>query len=190
MQGLVDVAKNFKIKAAFFGRTPFKDENFAELYSVLQKRKIDAVKLLKGDVLIFGDVKIEILFPTGTDEISDNNHSLVLRIIYGEKRFLLTGDIEKEAERALLETSEFLRSDVLKVAHHGSRTSSTQEFVDAARAFIVVIPVGRESPFGHPHPEVVTHWKNSGATVLTTGERGTISISTDGKDLQVETFLK
>jgi competence protein ComEC len=189
IQGLVDVAKNFKVKAAFFGRRPFKDENFAELYSVLQKRRIDAARLVKGDVLTFGDVKIEILFPTGSNEISDNNHSLVLRIIYGERKFLLTGDIEKEAERELLGMSEFLRSDVIKVAHHGSRTSSTQEFIDAARASIAVIPVGIDSPFGHPHEEVLTRWKNSGARVLTTGTSGTISISTDGKDLQVETFL-
>lgn len=189
IQGLVDVAKNFKIKAAFFGRTPFNNENFSELYSVLQKRRIEAVKLARGDVLTFGDAKIEVLFPTGRDEISGNNQSLVLRIVYGEKNFLLTGDIEKEAERELLETSEFMRSDVIKVAHHGSRTSSTQEFIDAARASIAVIPVGKESPFGHPHAEVLERWKNSGARILTTGERGTISISTDGKDLQIGTFM-
>jgi competence protein ComEC len=189
IQGLVDVAKNFSVKAAFFGRTPFNDENFSELYSVLQKRRIEVARLVKGDVLTFGDVKIEILFPTGRDEISGNNQSLVLRIIYGTQKFLLTGDIEKEAERELLDASEFLRSDVVKVAHHGSRTSSTQEFIDAARASIAVIPVGKESPFGHPHAEVLTRWKNSGARILTTGERGTISISTDGRDLQVATFL-
>jgi competence protein ComEC len=192
IQGLADAAKNFKVKAAFFGRTPFKNENFAELYSILQKRKIPSIKLARSDVLTFGNVKIEILFPVRDDApetISDNNHSIVLRIICGERKFLLTGDIEKEAEKELLQNPEFLQADVVKVAHHGSRTSSTQEFIDAARAQIVVIPVGKDSPFGHPHEEVLERWKSAGARILTTGERGTISISTDGKDLQVETFM-
>jgi competence protein ComEC len=189
IQGLSDVARNFKIKAALFGRTPFKDENFAALYSILQKRGIESVKLGKGDVLTFGDVKIEVLSPPKTDEISDNNHSIVLRIVFGERKFLLTGDIEKEAERELLQNPEFLQADVVKIAHHGSRTSSTREFIVAARAQIAVIPVGKDSPFGHPHKEVLERWSNSGAKILTTGERGTISISTDGKNLRVETFL-
>lgn len=190
IQGLSDIAKNFEVKAALFGRTPFDDENFAELYRVLQKREIETIKLAGGDVLTFGDVKIEVLFPSQTDEISDNNHSIVLRIVCGERKFLLTGDIEKEAERELLKNPEFLRADVIKVAHHGSRTSSTQEFINAVQTNIAVIPVGKDSPFGHPHEEVLERWKNSGARILTTGERGTISISTDGKELRVETFMR
>ncbi|MET0753321.1 MAG: ComEC/Rec2 family competence protein, partial [Pyrinomonadaceae bacterium] len=157
IQGLSDAAKNFKVKAALFGRTPFKNENFAGLYSILQKREIPAIKLARGDVLTFGNVKVEILFPVRDDSpetISDNNHSVVLRIICGERKFLLTGDIEKEAEKELLQNSEFLQADVVKVAHHGSRTSSTQKFIDAAQAQIAVIPVGKDSPFGHPHEEV------------------------------------
>ncbi|HEY0429219.1 MAG TPA: DNA internalization-related competence protein ComEC/Rec2 [Pyrinomonadaceae bacterium] len=189
IQGLIDVAKNFRVKTAMFGRTPFKDEDFAELYSVLQKREIEAIKLVRGDVFIFGDAKVEVLSPTPDDEISDNNHSIVLRITYGERKFLLTGDIEKETERELLNAPEFLQADVIKVAHHGSRTSSTEEFIDAVRAQVAVIPVGKQSPFGHPHKEVLERWKMSGAKILTTGERGTISISTDGKDLRIETFV-
>lgn len=192
IQGLIDAAKNFKVGAAIFGRTPFKNENFAGLYSILQKRGIEAVRLGKGDVLTFGEAKVEILFPLKTDApdaVSDNNHSVVLRVIYGTRKFLLTGDIEKEAERELLQSAEFLRADVVKAAHHGSKTSSTQTFIDASRAKIVVISVGKTSPFGHPHEEVLERWKNAGAEILTTGERGTISITTDGKDLRVETFM-
>ena len=169
---------------------PFADAEFKDLYSILQKRGVQQLKLARGDMLNFGDVKIEVLYPTANDEISDNNHSVVLRIICGERKILLTGDIEKETERELLRRqAEFLRADVVKVAHHGSRTSSTQKFIEAARAEIAVIPVGNSSPFGHPHREVLERWKNSGARILTTGERGTVSISTGGRDLLVETFL-
>jgi competence protein ComEC len=191
IQGLSDAAVNFSARAAIFGRTPAKDTEFTALHAVLQKRGIESVRLSRGDVLTFGDVKIEILYPPRDDSpeaASDNNHSLVLRVIYGQRKFLLTGDIEKETERELLNASEFLQADLVKVAHHGSRTSSIQEFIDASKAKVAVISVGKTSPYGHPHLEVVERWKNSGAKVLTTGENGTISVSTDGQDLQLKVY--
>ena len=192
IQGLTDVAKNFRVRAAFFGRTPEKDEDFAELYKVLQKRKIEIIKLKRGDVLSFDKASIEVLYPepdASPEAVSDNNHSLVLRILFGAKKFLLTGDIEKETESFLVQNPVFLRSDVVKVAHHGSRTSSTQNFIDAAQADYAIISVGKTSPFGHPHKEVLERWKNADAKILTTGERGTITVTTDGQDLIINRFL-
>jgi competence protein ComEC len=192
IQGLTDVAKNFRVRGAFFGRTPEKDEDFAELYKILQKRRIEIFKLKRGDFLAFDKASVEVLFPEADDSpeaVSDNNHSIVLRVNFGTKRFLLTGDIEKEAEAFLLQNPQFLRSDVIKVAHHGSRTSSTQPFIEATKAEYAIISVGRTSPFGHPHKEVLERWQAAGAKILTTGERGTISVSTDGKDLLIERFL-
>lgn len=189
IQGLSDVAKNFNVKAAIFGRTPFADEDFNDLFLILEKRKINKLKISRGDVLNFGEVKIEVLYPEGSDDISDNNHSIVLRIIYGGQKVLLTGDIEKETENTLLQNPEMLQSNVIKVAHHGSRTSSTENFVKAVSADIAIIPVGNTSPFGHPHTEVLERWKNANTKILTTGERGTVTILTDGKDLQIETYL-
>jgi len=191
IQGLLDVAKNFRPRAAIFGRTPMKDAEFVELHSILQKRGIEEATISRGDVLVFDDVKIEVLNPLrneSAEDVSVNNNSLVLRVFYGERKFLLTGDIEKETETLLLNAPEFLQTDVIKVAHHGSRTSSTQEFINLTKAKVAVISVGRESPYEHPHEEVVERWKNAGAKVMTTGENGTISISTDGRDLQLKTF--
>ena len=103
---------------------------------------------------------------------------------------LLTGDVERVAETAILEEKEDLRADVVKVAHHGSKTSSTAGFVRATGARIAIISVGQTSVFGHPNRDVVERWKASGAEVLTTGSRGTITVSTNGRDLQWETFLQ
>ena len=192
IQGLIDVAKNFRVRAALFGRTPMKDADFAALYEVLQSREIEIVKLKRGDVLSFDEAKIEILFPVAdesTQAVSDNNHSLVLRLIFRNKKFLFTGDIEKETESKLIENPLFLEADVIKVAHHGSRTSSTPNFINAVKADYAVISVGRQSQFGHPHREVVERWENSGAKILKTGERGTISVSTNGKNLEIQTFI-
>lgn len=192
IQGLSDVAKNFAVKEAFFGRTPFDDEDFQQLYSILEQRNTETEILSRGEVLNFGNVKIEILYPekdSSPEAVSDNNHSLVLRIIYGNRKFLLTGDIEKETEKFLTENSA-VQADVVKVAHHGSRTSSIAQFIEATKAEYAIIPVGRKSRFGHPHKEVVERWQSSGAKVLMTGMRGTVSISTDGSDLRLETFVK
>jgi competence protein ComEC len=192
IQGLSDVARNFGVKKAFFGRTPFDDEDFQKLFSVLEKRNIETEVLSRGENFIVGNVKIEVLFPEkdlSPEAISDNNHSVVLRLIYGNRKFLLTGDIEKETEKFLTENSA-VQADVVKVAHHGSRTSSIMEFIQATKADYAVIPVGRKSRFGHPHKEVINRWQNSGAKIITTGERGTVSFSTNGSDLRMETFLK
>ena len=193
IQGLTDVAENFTVRAAFFGRMPFEDNDFTELFEVLQKKKINVIEVSRGDEFEIGQVKLRILFPEKDESgkpISDNNHSIVLQIIYGTKKFLFTGDIEKETEEKLLQQSAFLQTDVIKVAHHGSKTSSIPDFVSATKAEFAVIPVGRKSIFGHPHKDVVERWFSAGAKIKTTGERGTISISTDGKDLQIETFQK
>ncbi|MDQ3803899.1 MAG: hypothetical protein M3416_08745 [Acidobacteriota bacterium] len=75
------------------------------------------------------------------------------------------------------------------MSYKTTRTSSTQTFIDATRPALAVIPVGLDSPHGHPHPAVVGRWRAAGAQVLTTGERGTITVSTDGEDLRVETYV-
>ena len=191
IQGLADVVKNFRVRAAIFGRTPFEDADFAEVFEALEKRNVPILTVSRGDIFEFGEVRIEVLNPKSDESettVSENNNSLVLRVRFGETEFLLTGDIEKETESFLVQTPELLQADVVKVAHHGSRTSSTEDFVKAAKAKIAVISVGRDSIFGHPRPEVVERWKDSGAKVLTTGENGTISFSTDGKILQMKTF--
>lgn len=193
IQGLIDAAKNFQIKSAIISREPLKDDDFREFQKVLDKKEIAVTKVSRGDILNFGEVKIEFLHPLPDDSpaaVWDNNHSTVFRLSYGDVKVLMIGDIEKETERELLSAPEYLQSSVVKVAHHGSKTSSIQDFVNATKAKIAVISVGRESPFGHPKPEIVERWKNSGARVLTTGEKGTVMLTTDGKRISLETYTK
>ncbi len=102
----------------------------------------------------------------------------------------MTGDVEKEGEAAILNSKRDLRSDVVKVPHHGSRTSSTQSFVTATHPRLAVISVGLTSIFGHPNNEVLERWRASGAEVLTTGRRGTITVMTDGTNLRVDSFVR
>lgn len=192
INGLNDVARNFSVRAALVGRAPRDDPEFKRFHATVQAAGVPVYLLGRGDALRFGAVEADVLWPTRTDDsgaASGNNDSLVLRLRFGERVLLLTGDIEKGAEAALTSTPEDLRSDVVKVAHHGSRTSSTAEFVARTHPRLAVISVGLSSMFGHPHAEVLKRWRASGAEILTTGRSGTITVSTDGHDLRVETFV-
>lgn len=193
IDGLNDVARNFKVRAAIVARAPSSDPEFAQFAATAQRYDVPIRLIGRGDVLRFGEVEAEVLWPPRSENLSapsGNDDSIVLRLRFGSRVFLLTGDIEKAAETALSSGHDNLRCDVVKVAHHGSRTSSTEAFIKATHPAYAIIPVGLNSIFGHPHKEVLERLRASGAEVLTTGERGTITISTDGSDLKVETFVK
>jgi competence protein ComEC len=193
MDGLNDVARNFQVRNAFLARTPLNDPEYAKFAETLTARRIPQNMLAAGDVLYFGGVTITALWPPPVgnhNSPSRNNDSLVLRLQYGERKILMTGDVEKEGEAAILAANADLSADVVKVAHHGSRTSSTEAFVKATYPRLAIISVGVVSMFGHPAKDVVERWRASGAEVMTTGKRGTITVSTDGKDLHVETFIQ
>jgi len=145
-----------------------------------------------GDEFEIDGVRVEVLSPSGdanSAAMSSNNQSLVLRVSFGNRSFLLTGDIEKEAEAQLVAAAS-LKTDVLKIAHHGSQTSTTKEFLERAQPQHVVISVADPNPYGHPHVEVIERLQISGAKIWRTSHCGAITISTDGSDLRVETFLK
>jgi competence protein ComEC len=187
-QGLTDVINNFDVREIWTGAVPAADSEMAELMASAKRYSVPVRQVGKGDVFEVGGVRVEILWPVASGEPvgSDNNSSLVLLMSFGDRRFLFTGDIEREAEAGLVGLP--LKADLVKVPHHGSRTSSTEEFVGAVSSRLAVIPVGRRSTFGHPHPEVVERWRKVGAEVRTTGSRGTITVKTDGNTLILETF--
>jgi competence protein ComEC len=190
IDGLNDVARNFNVRTAFVARAPSKDPEFVKFSETVNARQIPLRLIGAGDVLRFGNVRATVLWPapvSSSEAPSGNNDSIVLRLEFHERRILLTGDIERSAESALL--NDGLRADVIKVGHHGSKTSSTQAFVNAVQPEFAIISVGQTSMFGHPNKEVVERWRATGAHVLTTGKSGTITVSTDGRDLALQTFL-
>ena len=139
-----------------------------------------------GDIYEFGPLSVEIFSPTETD--SDlNNASIVCRISYNDVSFLLTGDVETDAEEILLENFSDISCTVLKVAHHGSKYSSCEEFITAASPTYAVIEVGAYNLYGHPTDETLEKLINIGALVYRTDEDGTIIMYTDGYSITVET---
>jgi competence protein ComEC len=188
IDGLNDVLRNFTVNAALVGRTPPNDSEYWKFTQTLSATNTPIVTIQAGDVMRFGAAEIHVLWPHAANspsEPSRNNDSVVLRVTLGKRSILLTGDIEKSAERALSASAESLPADVVKVPHHGSRSSSTAAFVAATKPPFAIISVGQSSIFGHPHAEVVERWQASGAEVLTTGKCGNVTVTTDGTDLMV-----
>ena len=184
IDGLNDIVRNFAVNTALIGRAPANDPEFGRFAGSLINTNLQTVK--SGDVIRFGEVELRVLWPPPGTE-STNDDSVVLKLKFRERSILLTGDIEKKAERALITAD--LKTDVVKVAHHGSKTSSTDAFVTATNPRLAIISVGQDSMFGHPHAQVVERWKQAGAEVLTTGKCGMITVKTDGTNLSVHEFV-
>jgi competence protein ComEC len=193
IDGLDDVARNFKVRGALVARTPSDDEEYARFAATMRQAGVAVEMIGGGDVLHFGNVAAQVLWPPPSrDESapSRNNDSIMLLVHYGDKSLLLTGDIERQGEAAVLREGINLHCDIVKVAHHGSKTSSTAAFVSATHPSLAIISVGRTSMFGHPNQDVVERWRANGAEVMTTGQRGTISVVTDGHVMNVSTFVR
>jgi competence protein ComEC len=137
-------------------------------------------------------VTAEILWPMDPlildgDDPSHNDNSVVLKIMHGDVAFIIPGDIESTAEERLVELDddESLRADVLVLAHHGSNTSNTAEFLDAVSPHVALIPVGLDNQYGHPHDEVLQRLRFRDIAIYRTDLDGTIEVISDGETYQV-----
>ncbi|MDX2031213.1 MAG: ComEC/Rec2 family competence protein [Blastocatellia bacterium] len=195
VEGFGEIARAFEIGRALRGPSSRLSGAFGpDLFDrAVRLANAPLQRAARGDRIEIDGVTIETLSPDAEFAAaprSANNGSLVLRVVYGGRRFLFTGDIERDAEARLCASAEDLRADVLKVAHHGSRTSSTSEFLQRVRPAHAVISVAEPSPFGHPHPDALARLQASGARVWRTSRCGAITLSTDGGDLRLETAVK
>ena len=133
---------------------------------------------------------VEILAPPAgytPAAIPKNNDSLVMRVRFGRHSFLLSGDVERQIEWQMLDANAIQRSDVLKVAHHGSRTSSTEEFLAAVSPTFAIVSAGFENSYGHPHQDILDRLYRHRAVVLRTDLDGLVTIRSDGRRLAIGT---
>lgn len=148
--GIFEVLEKLTVENVIIGKQSENCENLEKLLSIASKKKINVISVEQGDLIEIPetDIFLEIIFPSSKNVIKNNainNNSLVFRLIYREFKMLFTGDIEKEAENIILEqSSENLEVDIIKVAHHGSSTSSIQTFLDKVNPQIAVIGVRKK----------------------------------------------
>jgi competence protein ComEC len=160
--------------------------------ALLAAMRRDSVPVLRPDTLCgarhLGGAVIDVLAPCPgpSPDRGPNDNSLVLHIAYGNRAFLFVGDSEHAAEADLLALgAKRLRADVLKVGHHGSRTSSTEGFIAAVAPEFAVVSVGVRNRFGHPHPNTLAVLKKAGVKLLRTDADGAVTAWTDGVRLEV-----
>ena len=187
--GLPALVGDFHPKELWTGATP----DSAIWRTLRAKAAANGVKIVPMHFprrFAFGGAEIEVLAPAADYVPTDspkNNDSLVLRVGYGRNGFLLPGDAERPIERGMLAEDEIHRTDVLKVAHHGSRTSSTEDFVSAVEPVFAVISVGVDNSYGHPNRDVLERLRQHHTVVYRTDQDGLITIRSDGHRLHVET---
>ena len=180
--GIAAVLARFKVKEFL---SPYLPEQlipntpeFSAVAGIIDKKSIPVRNSGKGELFYLGNLKVEVLGPVGQYD-SLNNNSLILRLVYGETSFLLMGDAEKEAELDLVAFGNSLESDVLKIGHHGSRTSTTQELLDAVRPDFAVVSVGPDRN-NLPNQEVLERVRGAGAELYRTDIDGPVLFVSDG----------
>ncbi len=165
-------------------QTPTNSTYTAFLKSVQNSgAKVIASKV--GATYTLGSAAFEILGPVTDDAEDINNMSVVVKLTYGEKTFLFTGDAEKEEEREIIATGADLDCDVLKVGHHGSGTSSCKDFLDAVTPEICVIQVGADNDYGHPHENIVERLEKYADEIYRNDLCGDIVITSDGTNINI-----
>ena len=194
LTGLLETMERYEVGAVLERPVDYDGPGYAAWRELAAEEGALVLEAAPGQRIEMGDgAVVQVLGPperllSGTESDVDNA-SVVVRVSYGEVSFLLTGDMFSEAEAALAATGRDLESDILKVGHHGSRTSSSRDFLDAVRPSVAVVSAGAGNSFGHPHAETLEELGRyvSPEMVLKTFERGDVRFVTDGETLRVST---
>lgn len=182
--GFLEVMKNMSIRNVVITRQAYLSEEYKNIMNLVNQKEINVLVCKKGDVIKVDNItKVEILY--ANDDSKDlNNGSMVCKFVSKNFSMLFTGDIEQQTENEMVKAyrgTNKLQSTVLKVAHHGSKTSSTQEFLNLVKPELALIGVGEKNTFGHPHKEILERLNKIGAKIYRTDKMGEIVMCINSK---------
>jgi len=199
LQGLLYIIDNFNVEEIWLTGQRADDELFAQWEKIIQKKNIK-VNILnaKSPPIQINSVVLNILWPPATPSYvaNDSNYqkvnddSLVIKMTYDKINFLFPADISSKIEKYLIESQKSLKSDVIFVPHHGSRNSSSTDFIKAVSSRYAVISAGENNLFHHPHQSTLDRYINSRVKIYRTDESGAITITTNGVNLFIDTYIK
>jgi competence protein ComEC len=190
--GALSLLRSIPVRHIITGKPALSAEEMQPLLTEVRRMKAGVQTVHRGQFFETPDgVRFEVLGPAEPVPAGfphpDNNHSVVLKVLFGRTSILLTGDAEAEAEADMVRSLRNLPSDVLKLGHHGSRTSSTSRFLQSVRAKVGVVSCGRGNSYGHPHPDVVRRASQMGMQLIRTDTMGTLTLRSDGRQIRATT---
>lgn len=183
------VIKTFDIGQVVMPKETSNTQTFRDVITAMTQKGLKPLEAKAGVKLDFGsEVYAELLAPNSSGYEDINDYSAVLRLVYGKNSFLFTGDAETQSESEMLHLGNQLKADVLKVGHHGSRTSSTLSFLKLVAPKYAIISVGTGNSYGHPTGDALNRLNSIGATIYRTDESGTIVCESDGETITFKTL--
>lgn len=193
INGLIDVLKYYDVGEVWISGAQKDTSFYNEFTRIIESKNIPVKTVVRGDVYSFNGFDIAILNPKLKEGVNTkiNNTSIVTKIIYNNISFLLTGDIEKEIERELIQIyrgstlADSMDIDILKVAHHGSKSSSLEGFIKSASPELAIIQVGKDNPYHHPRPDIIKRFSGLGIPILRNDIIGDIEIMSDGNQYTI-----
>jgi len=181
--GMADVINAFDIGRIIMPKVEHTTRTFENLLLTIRNKGLKITAPVPGTEYRLGNTSFTILAPNSSSYKNLNDYSVVVRLTYGSTSFLFTGDAEQTSEKEILAKGYNIKSDVLKVGHHGSKTSTTTRFLDAVSPRYAVMCVGANNQYGHPAPETLSKLAERGIKVYRTDEAGTIIATSDGKSI-------
>jgi competence protein ComEC len=184
--GLAEVVLQFDVKNVLMPEAIHTTATFEKLLDAVEKKGLAVTVPSVGDKIKAGIIKFTVLAP-GREFKDLNDMSVVLRMAYGKTSFLFTGDAAAQSEKEMLKSGLSLSASVLKAGHHGSRTSTSAEFLDAVRPSVVVVSCGKGNSYGHPHKEFLerVNQPKRHITLFRTDESGTVIMAADRKKIKI-----
>ena len=179
------VIAHYEIGEIRMTRSSHNTKTYEDLLEAIQKKGLKITGTKAGDNFDIAGAYCEIVSPETIDENDQNNNSVAVHMTLHHISFLFTGDMEAKAEQAVLEGGYDIASDVLKVAHHGSLSSTSDAFLDAVSPDLAVISCGAGNDYGHPHEETLTKLEEAGIQIYRTDLSGNVTIFTDGTEIEV-----
>lgn len=179
--GLDDVINNIDIENIYLPKIQTNTKTFEDVLDAIKNKGLNVTSPARGDKFLVGDAQCEVMTDSISDKKNLNLSSITIRLEFGNTSFLFMGDAETQNE----ETRLWPKTDVLKVGHHGSNTSTSQNFLDQVQPQYAIIMVGKDNTYGLPKNEILERLQKTGANIYRTDEKGTIKITSDGNTINI-----
>lgn len=185
--GMDEVLENFDVKSFYAPKVAHTTKTYENMLKAVKNEGLKIKQIKEGTKIYLGkDTEVQVYSPVKSQYEELNNYSPVMKISYGQNSFMFTGDAESLVEKEILNENKDLKADVLKLGHHGSHSSTSEEFLKAVDPSIAIVSCAKDNKYGHPHKETMSNLKKAGITVYETFRDGDITISSNGKKLDVK----